>query len=175
MHGGSGRAYALSPPLRCSAVSGKRTAWFFGLLTLAAMIAGCGSSSYAKSDFVARAEGICTRTLSQTRALAPPAAGSGSALSAYLGKLVPLVQSEADQLRALKRPADNARDKATLAAYFAALGQVVAAYRRLRTAAARGDAQTLADVEATLNASPVAALAASYGFKTCGTPGSTSV
>lgn len=139
------------------------------------MVAGCGSSGYSKSDFVARADGICTNTLRQTRALAPPASASGSSVAAYLGKLVPLVESEADQLRALARPPDSARDRATLTAYFAALGQVVAAYRQLKAAAARGDAQAIADVEATLNASPVASLAASYGLKACGTPGSTSV
>ena len=138
------------------------------------MLAGCGGSSYTKSDFVARADGICTNILRQTRALAPPSAASGAALSAYLGKLVPLVESEADQLRALKRPSDSARDRATRTSYFAALGQVVASYRRLEAAAARGDDQTVADVEATLNANPVASLAAGYGLKTCGTPGSTS-
>ncbi|HUA04196.1 MAG TPA: hypothetical protein VMB27_09845 [Solirubrobacteraceae bacterium] len=144
------------------------------MFALAAIVAGCGGSSYTKSDFVARADGICTNTLRQTRALAPPSAASGSALSGYLGKLVPLVESEADQLRALKRPADSARDKAALTAYFAALGQVVDAYRQLESAAARGDDQTIADVEATLNANPVASLAAGYGLKTCGIPGSTS-
>jgi hypothetical protein len=148
---------------------------FFGVLALAAIAAGCGGSSYTKSDFVARADAICTSTLRQARALAPPASTSGAALSDYLGKLVPLVDSEANQLRALKRPADTAHDGATLTAYFAALGHVVAAYRQLRAAAARGDDQTVTDVEAALNANPVDSLAASYGLKTCGTPGSTSV
>jgi hypothetical protein len=145
------------------------------VLALAAVVTGCGGSGYTKSDFVARADGICTNTLRQTRALAPPAATSGAALSAYLGKLVPLVETEADQLRALKRPDDSARDRATLTSYFAALGQVVAAYRRLEAAAVGGDDQTVADVEAALNANPVASLAAGYGLKACGTPGSTSV
>ena len=83
------------------------------------------------------------------------------------------MQSEADQLRALKRPRGNAHDRAALNAYFAALGEVVAAYRQLEAAARRGDAQTVANVEATLQASPVAGLAASYGLRSCGTPGST--
>ncbi|MBV8219394.1 MAG: hypothetical protein JO325_13085 [Solirubrobacterales bacterium] len=156
-------------------MSGTRQAWLCGLLALAAIVAGCGGSGYTKSDFVARADGICTNTLRQTRTLAPPVSASGAALSAYLGKLVPLVESEANQLRALMRPADSASDRDTLTAYFAALGQVVGAYRRLEAAAARGDDQTMTDVEATLNANPVASLAARYGLKTCGTPGSTSV
>ena len=140
------------------------------------MVAGCGGSSYTKSDFVARANAICTSTLRQTRALAPPASTSqqGIAFAAYLGQLVPLVQSEADQLRALKRPHDSARDSATLTSYYAALGQLVANYRQLEAAARRGDTQTVTDVEATLRASPIAALAASYGLQSCATPGSTS-
>jgi hypothetical protein len=157
-------------------VSGGRQARFYGLLALAAMVAGCGGGSYTKSDFVARANAICTSTLRQTRALSPPASTShpGGALAAYLGQLVPLVQSEADQLRALKRPADNGQDSATLTAYYRALEQIVENYKQLETAARRGDTQTVADVEATLRASPVAALAASYGLRSCGTPGSTS-
>jgi hypothetical protein len=162
-------------------VSGGRQARFYGLLALAALLAaslaGCGGSGYTRSDFIARADGICTSTLRQTRALVPPASTSqpGGAPAAYLAEVVPLVQSEADQLRALKRPSDNAHDRATLSAYFTALGEVAAAYRQLVAAARRGDAQTVADVEATLRASPVAGLAASYGLRSCGAPGSTSV
>ncbi len=161
-------------------MSGARQARFYGLLALAAMLtallAGCGGSSYTKSDFIARADGICTSTLRQTRALVPPASTSrpGGAQAAYLAEVVPLVQSEADQLRALKRPSGNPHDRATLSAYFTALGAVVAAYRQLVAAARRGDAQTVADLEATLRASPVAELAASYGLRSCGAAGSTS-
>jgi hypothetical protein len=139
------------------------------------LVTGCGGSSYTKGDFVARADAICTSTLRQTRALAPPSSTSqpGGALAVYLGQLVPLVQSEANQLRALKRPADNAHDRATLTAYYNALAQIVANYGQLEAAARRGDTQSVTDIEATLRASPAAALAASYGLQTCGTPGST--
>ena len=138
-------------------------------------VAGCGGSSYTKSDFVARANAICTSTLRQTRALSPPASTSqpGGTLAAYLGQLVPLVQSEADQLRALKRPPDDNHDSATLNSYYTALGQIVENYRQLEAAARRGDTQTVTDIEATLRASPVAGLAASYGLGSCSTPGST--
>jgi hypothetical protein len=175
MHGRSDRTSAVRPSLACRLVSGARQARFYGLLALAAVVAGCGGSGYTKSDFVARADAICTSTLRQTRALAPPASTSqpGGALAAYLGQLVPLVQSEADQLRALKRPPGNARDGAALTAYYAALAKIVANYRQLEAAARRGDTQAVTDVEATLRASPVAALAASYGLRSCGTPGST--
>lgn len=158
-------------------MSGGRNARVYGLLALAALVAGCGGTGNTKSDFITRADAICTKTLRQTRAIVPPASTSqpGGALAAYLGELVPIVQSEADQLRALKRPSGTARDRVTLSQYFGALGEVVTAYRRLDAAARQGDAQTVADVEATLRTSPVAALAASYGLRTCGTPGATSV
>lgn len=155
---------------------GARHARVFGPLALVALVAGCGGGGYTKSDFISRADAICTGTLRQTRALATPASTSkpGGPQAVYLAEVVSLVQSEADQLRALKRPAGNAHDRATLNAYLGALGAVVAAYRQLAAAARRGDAQTVASVEATLQASPAAGLAASYGLRACGTPGSTS-
>ena len=125
---------------------------------------------------MARANAICTKTLNQTRAIAQPSstAQPGGALAAYLGKLVPLLQSEADQIRALKRPPGGAaQDRRTLSQYLAAVGQVVAAYHQLEAAAKRGDAQAIAGVEATLRANPAADLAASYGLRSCGTPGAT--
>ncbi len=60
-----------------------------------------------------------------------------------------------------------------LSQYFAALGQVVTAYRAFEAAARSGDSDTVASVEATLRASPVAALASAYGMRSCGTPGAT--
>jgi hypothetical protein len=177
MQGVLAPAAAARPSLRCCVVSGARQAWLYGLLALTVVVAGCGGSGYTKSDFIARADAICTSTVRQARALTPPASTSqpGGALAAYLGELVPLVQSEEHQLRALKRPPGKARDSATLTAYYAALAQIVANYRQLEAAARRGDTQTATDVEATLRASPVADLAASYGLRSCGTPGSTSV
>lgn len=144
---------------------------------LSAVLAGCGGGGYSKSDFVAQANGICTNSLRQTRAITPPTSASETGtLAAYLSRLVPLVQSEADQLRKLKRPpGGTASDRLTLSQYFAALGQVVTAYRELEAAARSGDGDTIASVEATLRTSPVAALAAAYGLRSCGTPGSTSV
>ncbi len=148
-----------------------------GFLAVVVLLSACGGASgNTKADFVARANAICTKTLSQTRALTPPSstAQPGGALAAYLGQLVPLVASEADQIRALKRPSGGtAQDRQTLSQYVAAIGQVVAAYRQLQAAARRGDTQAIASVEATLRASPAADLAASYGLRSCGTPGAT--
>jgi hypothetical protein len=143
-------------------------------MLLTGLLAGCGGGGYSKSDFVAQANAICTNTLRQTRTLAPPTSTAESgAMAAYLGRLVPLVQSEADQLRKLKRPPGDARDRLTLSQYFAALGQVVTAYRAFEAAARSGDSDTIASAEATLRASPVAALATAYGIRSCGTPGAT--
>lgn len=165
-------------PLGFLTVWGTRHARLCGLLALAASLSACGGSSNTKADFVARADAICTKTLSQTRAITPPVSSTqpGGALAAYLGQVVPLVQSEAGQIRALKRPAGGtAQDRLMLSQYLAALGQVVVAYRQLEAAARRGDTQAIATVEATLRANPAATLAASYGLRSCGTPGSTSV
>jgi hypothetical protein len=163
-------------PLGWFTVWGTRHARFCGLLAAAALLSACGGSSYTKADFVARANAICTKTLNETRAITQPSstAQPGGALAAYLGKLVPLLQSEADQIRALKRPPGGAaQDRRTLSQYLAAVGQVVAAYHQLEAAAKRGDAQAIAGVEATLRANPAADLAASYGLRSCGTPGAT--
>ena len=144
-------------------------------ILVTALLTGCGGGAgYTKSDFIAQANAICTSTLRQTRAIAPPASASEpGATAAYLGRLVPLLQSEANQLRALKRPPGTARDRLMLSQYFAALGQVVTAYRAFEAAARSGDSDTIASVEATLRASPVAELAAAYGIRSCGNPGAT--
>ena len=75
------------------------------ILSLAVLLAGCGSK-YTKSDFVARADGICTNAVREIRSLNAPTAAAGQelhALSRYLAKVLPIVQSEASQIRALKR------------------------------------------------------------------------
>lgn len=133
-----------------------------------ALIAGCGSS-YSKSDFIARADAICASALRQTRSIAPT-----SALGEYVAAVLPVVESEATQLRALKSPPQDARDKAALAKYFGALDQEVENYRKLGAAAKRGDGQGVTNAEAALRASSAASLATGYGLRACGTPGATS-
>ena len=142
------------------------------ILSLAALLAGCGSK-YTKSDFVARADGICTNAVREIRSLNAPTAAAGQelhALSRYLAKVLPIVQSEASQIRALKRPGG---DPTALERYLSAQAEVVAQYGR--GAAPRGDEQGVASAEAKLQASPVASQAAQYGLHACGTPGGTGV
>jgi hypothetical protein len=140
------------------------------VLALAAAVAGCGGSSYSKRDFLARANAICASALRQTRSIAP-----GTALATYLSAYVPVLESEETQLRALRRPPGTAHDRATLNQYYAALSQTVAEYRQLAAAVKSGDDQAVTNAEAALGASPVFALATSYGLSSCGTPGSTAV
>jgi len=147
------------------------------LLTLTALLAGC-ASSYTKRDFVARADAICASAVRETRSIAPPsfthaAAQQLSALADYLAQVVPIVQSETTQLRALRRPTEDAPARATLARYLGALGQAAGEYGELAEAAKRGDAQGVASAEAALRASPAAALATSAGLHSCGIPGAT--
>jgi len=143
-------------------------------ISLAALLAGCGSK-YTKSDFAARADGICINAVREIRSLNLPSATAGQglhSLSQYLAKVLPIVQSEASQIRALKRPSG---DQAALDRYLSAQAEVVAEYRQLAAAAKRGDAQGVASAEAKLQASPIATLASQYGLHDCGTPVGTSV
>jgi hypothetical protein len=151
---------------------------FLGLLVLAVVLSACGGSGYTKSDFIARADAICAGAVRQTRSIAPPGvaqAGSGQdrALAAYLGSVVPVLESEASQLRALRRPPGNDGELATLNRWYTALAQSVVYYKQLAAAATSGDDQSVADAEAALGASQVYSLAASYGMRSCGTPGAT--
>jgi hypothetical protein len=147
-------------------------------LTLAAILAACGGS-YTKRDFVARADAICTSTLRETRSITPPSLSGGAdavgALAQDLDKLVPVVRSQAAQLRALKRPPGNASDRAALERYLGAVSEVATQYEQLGAAAERGDAQAVASAEAALRASPIASLAAAYGLSSCGSAAGTGV
>jgi hypothetical protein len=149
-------------------------------LAAAAVIAslgGCGSSTVTKRDFVARANAICNNTLRQIRSIGPAAPGTSKhqALAAYLARLLPIVESEAKQLHALKQPSQTDRQKAQLNGYFAALDGVVRGFRQLQSAAAQGDAQAIANAQAALRASPVARRASSYGLHACASPTGTAV
>ena len=131
-------------------------------------LGACGSHTYTKSDFIARADAICTSTLHSARA------GSQTGdLTAYLDGLVTLLASEEQALRALPLPKQSPADKAILQRYFASLRSDLASYRALAGATRRGDAGAAADAEAALRASPTTTLATRYGLSTCSQPGST--
>jgi transposase len=145
-------------------------------LAAAALLAACGS--YTKADFSASANAICAGAVRATRALMPPSFASGStqqlhALAAYVSRVVPIVRSEARQLRALKRPAGKPRALAALERYLRALPQAVAEYVALAAAARSANPQRVASAEAALRASPLSALAGAYGLRSCASPGAT--
>lgn len=135
---------------------------------LVAIAAGCGSS-YTRSDFVARANAICAGALRDVRAIAPPGGGLGK----YMAGVLPIVESEVSELRALRPPPESASDRELLERYRTALAATVAQYRQLAASADQGDPQGVADAEAALRASPVDSLALSYGLRTCGNAGAT--
>jgi hypothetical protein len=145
------------------------------LLVLAALVAGCGSASYTRHDFVAQANAICAGALRKTRSIVPTQSGGGqlAVLSGYLKHAVPIVRSEANQLHALKRPPGSDGERALLASYFQELDKTVASYTSLAAAAKRRDAQAAANAEAALRASRATSLATRYGLRSCGTPTAT--
>jgi hypothetical protein len=151
-------------------VRGTRNGSLCCALAATLLLAGCGGGGYTKHDFITRADAICAGALRQARSISP-----GTALPTYLTDYVPVLESEASQLQALRRPPDTARDRATLDRYFAALQETVTEYRQLLAAARTGDQQALTNAEAELGASQVYSLASSYGLSSCGTPGSTAV
>jgi hypothetical protein len=134
------------------------------------LVAGCGGGGYTRHDFITRADAICAGALRQARSITP-----GTTLAAYLADYVPVLESEASQLQALRRPPDTPRDRAMLERYLAALRRTVAEYRQLAAAAKSGDGQGVTNAEAALAADPVYSLASGYGLRSCGTPGTTAV
>jgi hypothetical protein len=126
----------------------------------------CGGHTVTKKDVIARANGICIRTLRAVRSVPPPAGGAGSpsALAPYLQKVAPIVEKEASDTRALPRPA---QDRALLNRYVAAVTASANQYRALASAAEKGDSAAVSQGLATLRVSPVPALAARYGLTRC--------
>jgi hypothetical protein len=140
------------------------------------LLAGCGS--YTKQDFIARADAICVNSVRATRLIAPPTFTTAKAqqlraLAAYTAAVLPIVQTETDQLRALRRPRGTATETSRLTGFLAAFTNVAADYRALETAAAAADSRGVARAEASLTASPVHSLASAYGLHSCGTAGAT--
>jgi hypothetical protein len=144
-------------------------------LALTVVLGGCGSK-YTRADFRARANAICATAVRQARSLTPPAvaeSGQIKALATYMSQLVPIVETESNQLLKLRTPPGTDREQAALKRYLAAVGQVAADYRRLEAAAKRGDAEGVAGAQAALRASPVTALAVANALRSCGNPSGT--
>jgi len=151
----------------------RRTTLAIALLSLGFALAGCGATHPTKRDFVARADAICASSLRHTRSIPTPAATGPTALSGYLDDVLPVIRSEAAQLRGLKRPPADPRERAQLTSYLRALDDAVAGYASLAAAAHHGDRGAMARAQSALRANRAAALAAQYGLRACGAAGST--
>ncbi len=159
-----------------SARAGRRSGGAVVLVALITMLAGCGSAHHG--NFVAGANAICASALRATRSIPPPSLTTGSAqdltaLTRYVSSVLPVVQSEARQLRALRRSLQKPRERAALASYVGALNQTIGDYRTLAAAAGGNDAQGVASALAALRASPAPTIAAQYGLRSCGAAGAT--
>jgi hypothetical protein len=78
------------------------------LLAVAALfVAGCGSSRLSRSEFVQRANAVCTKYEQKvTRAMAGINPGDQTQLAGAIDKALPVIREGNDELRALKPPED---------------------------------------------------------------------
>jgi hypothetical protein len=134
----------------------------------------CGGHTATKQDVIARGNAICAGALRDLRATPYPTSGKTSVanLAAYMDAVLPIVQREVSNLRALPRPAT---DRPLLDRYVAAVSSSASTYRSLAKAARRGDQAGVNQALATLQANPAATLAGRYGISQCASAGSTAV
>jgi hypothetical protein len=141
-------------------------------VALAAVLSACGSSAPSKKAFITKADAICARGDTQTRAVPlPPTSGLTKAqvyakLGSYIDEVVPVAQNVVGQIKALDQPSDN---QALLHRYYAALDDGIAKLRALSAAAKHADTRALESAIAALRSSQSAQLARQYGFKDCAT------
>jgi hypothetical protein len=142
-----------------------RRGWPAALLGSAAVVlavAGCGSIT--KKDVIARANAICATAQRDLRAVAAPSSTSPAALVSYLGQVVPIVDIEASQFRALPRPK---QDLPVLGRWIESVQFAAADFRALRAGARLNDRQAINTAYAALRTSDETALAARYGAGVC--------
>ncbi len=145
-----------------------RTAIAAGCVAL--IVTACGGHTVTKQDVIARANGICITALHAMREVPPPTGSAG--LAPYLAKVLPIIDKEAKDTRALPRPA---KERAVLDHYVAAVTAGANQYRALATAARNGDTAAVSRGLAALRASPAPALAAQYGLTRCNASAGTGV
>src|SRR5262249_26032464 len=136
------------------------------IVLAAAALAGCGGKTATKKDVIAQANGICTRTLRDVRSVPPPAGADMASLSAYLKRVVPIVDSEVTRMKALPRPDE---DRALLAQSGGGAAKSGQDSRALAAAAGQGDQAAVAAKLNVLAASPAPGLARRYGMAQCAT------
>ncbi|HEX3689976.1 MAG TPA: hypothetical protein VHV28_09765 [Solirubrobacteraceae bacterium] len=137
------------------------------LIAVACLAAtACGGHTVTKKDVIARANGICINALRAVRSTPPPAgaAGSPTALAGYLRKVLPIIEKQASDTRALPRPSE---DRNLLDRYIAAVTASTNEYRSLAADAGKGDRAAVSRDLAALRGSPAPTLAARYGLTRC--------
>jgi hypothetical protein len=144
------------------------------VLTGSITATACGGHTATKRDVIARANAICSASVREVRSVTPPAAGDGSlaSLSDYLQKVLPIVEKEGSDTRALPRPA---ADRAVLNRYIAAVTGAEQQYRAVAAAAARNDPAAVAQALSALRSSPATTLARQYGLNRCSAAAGTGV
>lgn len=132
----------------------------------ALVVTACGGHTATKQDVIARGNAICAGAQRDLLATPPPAAGETSlpGLAEYLDAIMPILQREISNLKALPRPAG---DRALLDQYLSAVAESAATYRALAAAARRGDQDGVNQALAQLEANPASSLAARYGLIQC--------
>jgi hypothetical protein len=148
-----------------------------GLAAIAAsclVVTACGGHTVTKRDVVARANAICFNTLIAVRSVPPPAGdpSSPTALAGYLHTVLPIIEKEASDTRALPRPA---KDRAVLDRYVAAVTAGAKLNGSLAADAKRGDSAAVSSDLAALRESPGPALAARYGLIRCNASAGTGI
>jgi hypothetical protein len=132
----------------------------------ALVVTACGGHTATKQDVIARGNAICAGAQRDLLATPPPAGGETSlpGLAEYLDAIMPILQREVSNLKALPRPA---ADRALLDQYLSAVAESGATYRALAAAARRGDQDGVNQALAQLEANPASSLAARYDLSQC--------
>ena len=155
-------------------VVARRSMLHFATLAATLVVAACGANSVSRKDVVMRADRICAGALAQLRSVTPPSrapAALGS-MSAYIGKILPIVDRELAQLRRLPQPASGAR---LLHQYIHSVAITASDYRALAKAAASGNQDRVDGALTELSTSSAGSYAAAYGLNTCASAAGASI
>lgn len=141
---------------------GPVTAAFAAVLAITA----CGGSTVSRKDVIARADRICSTALTRLRTVTPPsrAPAALTSMSAYVGRILPIVDTELAQLRKLPQPDSGGR---LLRAYIRSVATTAGQYRALARAAASGEQDRVDTALTTLSTSSAGSDAAAFGLTTC--------
>jgi hypothetical protein len=118
------------------------------------------TQALTKTDFIVKADAICTEANSALGSL--PAADAAT----IAGQQADITQNVVDQINALGAPTE---DQTTLQQFLDAQNEVLDNYKKIQLAQARGDSDTLSQLNQAASAAKARAEAAAtaYGFQEC--------